>query len=562
MPADAAQVGSSHMMKTTKRGRPFLKDTLDLFATLVVSLELTSNKQFFRTYHSSFTTDDAARNLASLKFSQSNRGPDPREPSRIVTTTTTTTFSMTREMAKAMCQQFMDARLIENAADPGSNLFKDRGVYVLTPKGLHVLERFMSKNGINGDHLAPVFASQPICMKLLHLERRSVDDEIIVSHSVITALFRRFVGRKPNYPPENVESMDAFQRQEPAIIFTVRGAAGGGNSSIAAIGEFRCTAKAIYKVTEEGCRLARWDGPDGIRGSPNASSSNIAGVRSSDDHGDSTTAESNLSNETKLHRRISMTEKLNQSYDADKKGNQKESNTDRLKYIIEEPSLRTLFREFLRQNFCEENLSFYLDVLDFKRKFNITSSAAAAAPALPRPGARGTTPGQVAMERHHEALIQKAFEIYNTYLAPSSQSELNIDHGLRNELSGYLSEVITSLTGKAFQGRVEAEQANAFNATQLQTMIKLYERIQMHVFRLMATDSVPKFIKTPRFLALRIKLDNEDDGPLSDFPLVSATNTTPSVPPGLSEEEVGGAYVTVSQRAAAQERAERAAAAS
>ena len=119
---------------------------------------------------------------------------------------------MTREMAKAMCQQFMDARLIENAADPGSNLFKDRGVYVLTPKGLHVLERFMSKNGINGDHLAPVFANQPICMKLLHLERRSVDDEIIVSHSVITALFRRFVGRKPNYPPENVESMDAFQR--------------------------------------------------------------------------------------------------------------------------------------------------------------------------------------------------------------------------------------------------------------------------------------------------------------------------------------------------------------
>ena len=39
---------------------------------------------------------------------------------------------------------------------------------------------------------------------------------------------------------------------------------------------------------------------------------------------------------------------------------------------------------------------------------------------------------------------------------------------------------------------VELEQANAFNATQLQTMIRLYERIQTHVFRLMATDSVPK----------------------------------------------------------------------
>ena len=183
-----------------------------------------------------------------------------------------------------------------------------------------------------------------------------------------------------------------------------------------------------------------------------------------------------------------MTEKLNASYDPEKKAH-KESNTDRLKFIMEEPQLRALFREFLRSNFCEENLSFYLDVQDFKKSFSTTSSAIAA-----NASGRGakTTPGQLAMEKHHEALIQKAFVIYNTYLAPSSQSELNIDHGLRNELSGYLSDVIQSMTGKAFQGRVELEQANAFNATQLQTMIRLYERIQTHVFRLMATDSVPK----------------------------------------------------------------------
>jgi hypothetical protein len=251
MPSPAeteAQSTSSHMMKTTKRGRPFLKvscqlltmsflnhnpllqDTLDLFATLIVSLQLSAHKQFFRTFPNSFTTsvlcllcdaifvnhtsrsDEAAQNLASLKFSQSNRGPDPREPSRVVTTTTTTTFSMTRDMAKAMSQHFMDARLIENATDPSSNLFKDRGVYILTPKGLHVLERFISKNGINSDHLQQVFGTQPICIKLLHLERRSIDDEIIVTQSVITALFRRFVGRQPNYPPQANGPLDAFQR--------------------------------------------------------------------------------------------------------------------------------------------------------------------------------------------------------------------------------------------------------------------------------------------------------------------------------------------------------------
>jgi GTPase-activating protein SST2 len=141
---------------------------------------------------------------------------------------------MTREMAKAMCQHFMDARLIENAADPGSNLFKDRGVYVLTPKGLHVLDRFTSRNGISQDHLAHVFATQPICMKLLNLERRSADDEIIVSHGVITALFRRFVGKAPNYLPSNVESLDTFQkyheRSKGVALMDVTERAGGPGS--------------------------------------------------------------------------------------------------------------------------------------------------------------------------------------------------------------------------------------------------------------------------------------------------------------------------------------------
>jgi hypothetical protein len=105
---------------------------------------------------------------------------------------------MTREMAKGICQHFMDAHLIENASDLSSLSFRDRGVYMITAKGLHILERFITKNGISADHLLPVFASQPICMKLLHLERRSQDDEIIITKSVIEVLFRRFIGREPN----------------------------------------------------------------------------------------------------------------------------------------------------------------------------------------------------------------------------------------------------------------------------------------------------------------------------------------------------------------------------
>ncbi|KAI0310231.1 regulator of G protein signaling domain-containing protein [Amylostereum chailletii] len=616
---EAPQASSSHMMKTTKRGRPFLKDTLDLFATLIVSLQLTSHKQFFRTFPNSFTTDEAAANLASLKFSQSNRGPDPREPTRVITTTTTTTFSMTRDMAKAMSQHFMDARLIENAADPSSNLFKDRGVYVLTPKGLHVLERFISRNGINGDHLSHVFASQPICMKLLHLERRSVDDEIIVSQSVITALFRRFVGRQANYPTnasepqtpataytersKGIQLMDTQERatagrgqaqthkhcfmalaalewlcdftsvvgreeaaemaaqfvrfglivlvsdkrknNDSAIIFTVRGSAPGGSSPVSQTGEFRCTAKAIYKITDEGIRTARWEGAR-PRESPSTSSANLA-ERSSMEEKDKV-----VRGDAKIHRRISLVDKMDANYNRDRHQTGKESNTDRLRFIIDQPQLRYLFRDFLRDNFCEENLSFWVEVEDFKRKFNITSSASSALqpqlPAVPRPAPGKNTPGQVAMEQHHEALISQAFVIYKTYLAPSSQCELNIDHGLRNELSAYLSEVMQGLTGTPFQGRLEAEQLSAFNATQLQMMIRLYERIQTHVFRLMATDSVPKFTKTAKFAEIRRKNEDYD---FLDSGVHYMSNSGPSVPPGLEQdaEEVGGAYVTVSQQA-------------
>ena len=117
---------------------------------------------------------------------------------------------MPREMAKGICQHLMDAHLIENAADLGNILFKERGVYMITPKGLHILERFITKNGINADHTLKLFAQQPICMKLLHLERRSTDDEIIITKSVVDVLWRRFVGREPNSTTLSDDDVDSL----------------------------------------------------------------------------------------------------------------------------------------------------------------------------------------------------------------------------------------------------------------------------------------------------------------------------------------------------------------
>jgi hypothetical protein len=92
----------------------------------------------------------------------------------------------------------------------------------------------------------------------------------------------------------------------------------------------------------------------------------------------------------------------------DKHEHSKDSHTGRLKMILDEPAVRSLFREYLRANFCEENLSFWLDVQDFKRKFGTTSSAVAL------PTAKNRTTGVQAMERHQQDLIAMAFVIYNS----------------------------------------------------------------------------------------------------------------------------------------------------
>ncbi|PWN47543.1 regulator of G protein signaling superfamily [Violaceomyces palustris] len=690
------QQTSSRMMKTTRRGRPYAKDTHDLFATLIVSLQLTTHRQYFKTYHNSFTTDEAAENLSALKFSQSNRAPDPKEPSRVVTTTTTTTFSMNRDMAKGICQHFMDARLIENAADMTSAIFKDKGVYVLTPKGLHILERFITKNGINGEHLLKVFSSQPICMKLLHLERRSHDDELLINRPVLEVIFRRFVGRQPNYAPGaagaptrdpsyseedfdrtmGVEMQDVqekvkgqgvklFKHTFPAIAaldwlcdftticgrdeaaeiaahfvrlgllflvvdkarkevsesttVTVSGDDGSGRTTE---GQFRCHYKALYGVTDRGRIVARWEGYRQSENSPTAKAAqrmsaegfsspqvNSAATpldgeearpvrpsrkEASPESGNSDVPNNQLGSSSlrrKASRVASSADRARHEYPGVHSGppaigvagaggglgsversyldgspyNYKDSNTNRLKQVLEEPALRSLFREFLKRNFCEENLSFWLDVQDFKRRFHTTSSATAVkSPAtngssegsgLTRKFGRTVTgalgggggssgpPGKAvdgaplhgftAMEKHQQDLIGMAFVIYNTYLAPASPCELNIEHNLRSELVHYMNKILADAAApggpgvvttllpdrggpaegvpRRSEGSMEERKSSSISATkpraplhasQLQTMVRLYERIQDHIFRLMATDSVPRFIKDPRFLNL------------------------------------------------------------
>ena len=167
----------------------------------MVSLPLSSHRARFKTktYHFSFTSEEAINNLGSLKFSQSNRMPDPKDHTRIVTTTTTTTFSMAKEMARSVCQRFMDARFIELADGRTTPIFQPKGsLWQLTPKGIHVLERFCQRNGIQQEHVLKLLQSPLNTMRLVILERDTATDRLSQDKTTTEVIFRRFAGATPN----------------------------------------------------------------------------------------------------------------------------------------------------------------------------------------------------------------------------------------------------------------------------------------------------------------------------------------------------------------------------
>ncbi|ODQ55421.1 RGS-domain-containing protein [Saitoella complicata NRRL Y-17804] len=466
---------SSRLMKTTPDGRPFTRDFKDLFSTLMVSLPLTTHRYRFKSYPFTFTTEEAVTNLGNLKFSQSNRMPDPKDPSRVVTTTTTTTFSMAAEMAKDVCQRYMDARLFESATDKDQTSFKDKCLWKLTPKGIIVLERFSNRNGVISDNVARLISSPFNTMQLFILERDIDSDTIPGDKTMAEVVFRRFAGRTPNaksstsqsdndsileysdgmtgvklasnrrvgermlqnsftgrtamqwlmdcttcmHPKEAMEIAQSFLRHG-LIVFAADSSRPKERTEQLA---FSGVKSAIYIFTERGRKVAGWDGGavlnDGL------------GVE-----------------------RPSMGGRGRSAV---------KTNTTRLNAILSDPALRSLFREHLKDNFCEENYTFYTEVVEFTRRI----------------------PKAMTTDAVREGLAM-AYGVYNAFLAPGSPCELNLNHQLRLDMAARMTKAVGS--------------NDSDMKVVLEEVLELYERAKNEVFKLMAVDSVPKFVRGKKYL--------------------------------------------------------------
>ncbi|KAK6220405.1 developmental regulator flba [Colletotrichum tabaci] len=473
---------SSRLLRMTDDDRPFTKDFKDLFSTLIVSLlPLSAHRVRLTRVENTFLSEDAINNLGSLKFSQSNRMPDPKDPSRIVTTTTTTTFSMAKDMARSICQKFLEARFIESADGKYQQVYNMKGsVWQLTPKGVTVLDRFCSRNGIQQKSIAELVGST--LSQLVILERDGQTDKLITDRGTIEVIFRRFIGTHGPNVKSSVSSADSDSLSDYK----------DGLTGVKMASERKVNGKT-YKDTFTGKAATDWL-MDCCTTVDRRETYDIAALFVEYDLMEPVVQDrahmaqypsNNLFQPTKhaiyqltakgkdLINGIGSRGRTSESEVVTPSRNviARDSNTQRLDKILNDAALRLLFRENLRETHCEENLSFYLDVDDFVR-----SCRGAIRVAQKNPNASS-------MDGIKEIMAQ-AYGIYNAFLAPGSPCELNIDHQLRNNLATRMTKAVGQ---------------DVAMIDTLQEVMSLFEDAQNAVFKLMASDSVPKFLRSPKY---------------------------------------------------------------
>lgn len=335
----------------------------------MVAVELKTHRVRLQKRFNTFTTGEAIERLGNLRFTQSNRRPSPQDPNIHVTTKISTTFSMVPQMARFLCNKFVTARFIESCEGKTEFTTSD-SVWQLTPKGIYVLQAFAQRNGVQVSHVYSLLESPRNTMNLLILEREPETDLLNKDRATIEVIFRRFAGLEgPNIRsnssssdsesisdlPNGITGVRLSRERRPTgatsrPVFNGRTAIDWLMDCCTMVDEkeahdiatcfmqhkfvklvqdeknpstdtrFSSAKGAVYRITTEGEAIARWSTPT-------------------------------INNDSKFS---SVT---------------RGPNMTRITNILGTPSLRLLFREYLRDTHCEENLVFYLEVRDFLGKW-------------------------------------------------------------------------------------------------------------------------------------------------------------------------------------------------
>ncbi|OBZ87538.1 Developmental regulator flbA [Choanephora cucurbitarum] len=578
-------------MRMTSQGRPYTKDLYDMFAAVLLQINLTDHRIMFRYYPYTFTTDEAAKVMSNLTFIHVHRDPDPEDPSRQIATRTTTTFSMDSTTARYMLQQFLASRLIMSATDPTNWSMKDKGLWSPTVKGKYVLEEFtdttqvsMSSNliaALNAPYMTPGSNG-----RLITLERLSDnDDQITFSRPNMTMAFKAMMSSLPRdalFMEEIVgiekrslsnayehtiagshcvewlcDRLTVNSREEAEMVaaqFVMFGWLSlvldrsdrvlSGKDDVMS---FKTNRNAIYYVTERGCLLIGWKPvsmqedesiisdlslnepitpSDTILPRKREISSQSDKLNTASEY-HRTAEQANSTAPLQMIRHDSAMQPAETPQPEDQKSRPSSasiaetaplsdfalihhSQWTKLMHILETPLIRMYFRDFLSSNYCAENISFWVD----HNKLYKT--------------------GKSTLEK-----LADAYTIYELYFSPYAPADLNINHSQNQEIIRYVSThfavvqqiptsttphfVVSSSSGQFASPTKSSLKANprlllmppqvASEMSKKRTvvirgitpeaclvkMLAMYSKVNDHVCRMMAEDSVPKFVKTQKY---------------------------------------------------------------
>lgn len=327
--------------------------------------------------YSSFTTYDALFKLHQLKFVHTNKRHSPEDPSIILLTTLITTYAMVPEMAKLLCHNFLDSRLIESC-DGKTDFMTADSVWQPTSKGINLLQGFASRNGVAERHVHEALESPRNNMRLLILERQRDSDLVMADKGIVEIIFRRFVGIdgpnvKNTHSGSDSDSINDSMNGVHGVKLIKEKRIGGkifqnlftGRSCIdwlmtccTFITEKEAGTVAARFLTLGLCQLVSEEKPSSLK---NISPSKNALYQVT-----------NLGMEAAQW--IPKSHETSNGDSPRTNGATRDSNRSRMMIILTSPALRLLFREFLRDTHCEENFIFFTEVDDFLSSWNTNAS--------------------------------------------------------------------------------------------------------------------------------------------------------------------------------------------
>jgi hypothetical protein len=133
-----------------------------------------------------------------------------------------------------------------------------------------------------------------------------------------------------------------------------------------------------------------------------------------------------------------------------------------LRDILDDKVTRDEFLAFLKSIYCEENLLFWIDVEDLKQRWMTL----------------GAEPAELRLKIEH---------VFGSYLSVDAPIEININHRIRDNACDSIVALLQ---------RFSSASEKTFNVNELSDFEPIFGPVQDSVFHMMATDSVPKFLRS------------------------------------------------------------------